>query len=90
VPFSLSFLPALILYTNNTFLSSISDALYILYPGEYVLGSILFLVTLFVLKNDIEYIRRQQRASEEQVGSRTVQGSIAQRSESYGDETVED
>ena len=65
-------------YTNITFQSLISDALYILYPGEYVLGSILFLVTLFVLKNDIEYIQRQQRASEEQVGSRTVQGSIVQ------------
>jgi hypothetical protein len=30
-----------------------------LYPGEYVLGSALFLLTIFVLKRDIEYIRSQ-------------------------------
>lgn len=28
-----------------------------LYPGEYVVGSALFLLTLFVLKRDIEYIK---------------------------------
>jgi hypothetical protein len=28
-----------------------------LYPGEYVIASALFLLTLFVLKRDIEYIK---------------------------------
>ena len=28
--------------------------MYVFYPGEYVLGSLLFLLSLFVLKNDIK------------------------------------
>jgi hypothetical protein len=40
-----------------TKLEALRYALLSLYPGEYVLGSALFLLTLFVLKNDIEYIQ---------------------------------
>lgn len=37
-----------------TEIQALRGALYIFYPGEYVVGSLLFLVTLFVLKRDIE------------------------------------
>lgn len=36
------------------------DTLYVLFPGEYILGALLFLVSLAVLQRDIEYIRQQQ------------------------------
>ena len=29
--------------------------LYIFYPGEYVIGAVLFLLTLFVIKRDLKY-----------------------------------
>lgn len=35
-------------------LQAFRGALYVFYPGEYVLGSLLFLLSLFVLKNDIK------------------------------------
>ena len=38
-----------------------SDTLYLFYPGEYVIGAALFLVTLFVLRRDIDYIKQQQQ-----------------------------
>jgi hypothetical protein len=41
--------------TNYVFF--FADTLLVLYPGEYVLGSALFLLTLFVLKRDIAYIQ---------------------------------
>ena len=31
--------------------------LYIFYPGEYVLGSLLFLLTLFVIKRDLNHMQ---------------------------------
>ncbi len=31
------------------------DALYLLFPGEYVLGALIFLLPLFVLQLDIVY-----------------------------------
>lgn len=45
------------------------DTLYLLFPGEYVLGAILFLVTLFVLKHDIQYIRQQQQVEQGRINT---------------------
>ncbi len=39
-------------------------ALYIFYPGEYVLGSALFLLTLFVIKRDLKYVELITTTSE--------------------------
>ena len=36
--------------------TSLRVSLYILYPGLYVLGSVLFLLTLFVLKRDLRKV----------------------------------
>ena len=38
-------------------IDALRNTLLILYPGEYVLGSALFLLTLFVLQRDIAYIQ---------------------------------
>lgn len=40
-----------------TDIQAFRGALYIFYPGEYVLGSALFLLTLFVLKRDINRLK---------------------------------
>lgn len=36
------------------------DTLYLLFPGEYVLGALIFLLSLFVLKLDTVYIQRKK------------------------------
>ena len=41
----------------NSFLSI--DTLYLFFPGEYIIGAILFLVSLVVLRRDIQYIQQQ-------------------------------
>ncbi len=48
-----------------------TDTLYLFFPGEYILGAVLFLVSLFVLQRDIEYIKQQQdkKLQDEQVPS---------------------
>jgi hypothetical protein len=38
--------------------------LYIFYPGEYVLGSALFLLTLFVIKRDLKYVELSTTTAE--------------------------
>jgi len=40
--------------------SALRNTLYLLFPGEYVLGAVLFLVSLVVLHRDIDYIQQQQ------------------------------
>jgi hypothetical protein len=47
-----------------TDLQAFRGALYIFYPGEYVLGSALFLLTLFVLKYDLRRLERQIKDNE--------------------------
>ena len=39
--------------------------LYIFYPGEYILGSLLFLLTLFVLKRDLSKLQQERTLLEE-------------------------
>ncbi|XP_032786983.2 MFS-type efflux pump MSMEG_3705 isoform X2 [Daphnia magna] len=39
---------------------SLRNTLYLFFPGEYILGAVLFLVSLVVLHRDIEYIKQQQ------------------------------
>ena len=34
-------------------------SLYVFYPGEYVFGSALFLLTLFVLKRDLNMVKNK-------------------------------
>ena len=46
-------------------------ALYIFYPGEYVLGSALFLLTLFVIKRDLKYVELSATAASESTQSIT-------------------
>lgn len=48
---------------------ALRNTLYLLFPGEYVLGAILFLVTLFVLKHDIQYIRQQQQVEQGRINT---------------------
>lgn len=57
-------MPLMVAVLNGVFgnfgfnkLESLKYTLLTLYPGEYVLGSLLFMLTLFVLKRDIEYIQ---------------------------------
>jgi hypothetical protein len=49
---------------NLTDIQAFRGALYIFYPGEYVLGSVLFLLTLFVIKYDLKKIERQAKQDE--------------------------
>lgn len=56
------------------------DTLYIFFPGEYILGAVLFLVTLFVLQRDIQYIQMQEQKKlseqpQEPVQSQSTSGS---------------
>lgn len=39
-------------------IDALRAALYVLYPGLYVLGAVLFLITMFSLKRDLERVRR--------------------------------
>jgi hypothetical protein len=39
-------------------------ALYVFYPGEYVLGSLLFLLTLLVLKRDLKMMHMSKEAKQ--------------------------
>lgn len=48
---------ALVSWFGLTDIQAFRGALYIFYPGEYVLGSALFLLTLFVLKQDINRLK---------------------------------
>jgi hypothetical protein len=48
--------------------------LYIFFPGEYIVGAVLFLVSLAVLQRDIHYIQQQQSKS----------AALPQPSTSYG------
>ncbi len=45
--------------------------MYIFYPGEYVLGSALFLLTLFVIKRDLKYVELSATAASESTQSIT-------------------
>lgn len=49
---------------NLNDLDSFRAVLYIFYPGEYVLGSALFLLTLFVLKYDLKRLQKKNEASD--------------------------
>jgi hypothetical protein len=42
-------------------LSLFKATLYIFYPGEYVLGAILFLLTLLVLKRDLNKLEKAKQ-----------------------------
>ncbi len=42
---------------NLTDVQAFRYVLYIFYPGEYVLGSLLFLLTLFVIKQDLNHMQ---------------------------------
>ena len=53
------------------FLKKKKAALYIFYPGEYVLGSALFLLTLFVIKRDLKYVELSATAASESTQSIT-------------------
>lgn len=50
-----------------------ADTLLALYPGEYVIGSALFLLTLFLLKRDIEYIKKHLSNKEKNGGGPNVE-----------------
>ena len=39
-------------------MDALRNTLYLLYPGQYVLGAVLFAITLVVLKRDIDYIKQ--------------------------------
>lgn len=46
----------------------LTDTLYLFFPGEYILGALLFLVSLAVLHRDIEYIKQQQDKKDQSTG----------------------
>jgi hypothetical protein len=56
-----------------------ADTLYLFFPGEYILGALLFLVSLVVLHRDIEYIKQQQDKKTE-----TDEGTHSQLPSNYG------
>ncbi|XP_046440533.1 protein spinster homolog 1-like isoform X2 [Daphnia pulex] len=58
---------------------SLRNTLYLFFPGEYILGALLFLVSLVVLQRDIEYIKQQQDKKIE-----TNEGSQSQLPSNYG------
>lgn len=47
----------LVSWFGLTDIEAFKGALYIFYPGEYILGSAMFLFTLFVLKRDINRLK---------------------------------
>lgn len=52
-------------FFQNTFdfstLTAFRASLYVFYPGEYILGSLLFLVTLLVIKSDLKQVEKKDR-----------------------------
>nr|CAH0100929.1 unnamed protein product [Daphnia galeata] len=58
---------------------SLRNTLYLFFPGEYILGALLFLVSLVVLHRDIEYIKQQQDKKTE-----TDEGTHSQLPSNYG------
>ena len=54
-----------------------ADTLYIFFPGEYIVGAVLFLVSLAVLQRDIHDIQQQQSKSR-------ISSTLPQPSTSYG------
>ena len=51
---------------NLATLQAFRGALYVFFPGEYILGSLLFLITLLVIKRDLRKMNKLSQLKSEQ------------------------